>query len=838
MAKKIALALVLMVAMLLPAHGVLKEKNIDKTLAILRQELTNYHTQLERQTSYMKEQQVEVTSEIISVLQHSQQNSLMLYSQRNGNIFDLTYACHEATEQYRRFRQNAAPFRQYIEGTNVEVARYDSLISDLSTMYTSTLSERAKIDRNVSLTLAINIRRTLQANRKQMEQYIRMYTFTEDRLKNLNDYADKRYSDIQSSIFSNSSENYLTILSNFKTEVYETATDVKQKYRPLKAVDSDWDSRVILSLLTILVVGSLSAALANYFLIGFLFTWLVRHDKLNTLFNWLINKKEGRDPKVAFAAKRTCIILAATVFTFAMMLGVLRLVWDQNFIIMACGLLVEYAWLMGVVLLSLLIRLDGDQIRNGFRIYVPIMAICLVVISFRIVLIPNSLVNLVFPPTLLVCALWQWYVVGRYQRHLPKSDVLYTYISLVVFLASVVAAMVGYTLLSVEMLIWWTMQLTCILTLTCLSSLLKNYAGSNGRDLLDPDTPITRSWFFRLVYNVAIPTLGALSVLVSIYWAADVFNLSDTTRKVFNMHLIDNKNFTLSLYAVVVVIILFYVFKYINHTVTSLVQYNFWLNEQQRAAEEERQANYETVLSRIAMWRNVIQVVVWGAWALTAMSIFHINNSWLVAISAGLSTGVGFAMKDILENIYYGISLMAGRIRVGDYISIDDTRGTVKSVSYVSTMIEALDGSVIAFQNSQLFTKNYKNLTKNHGNELDVIVVGVAYGSNVAQTKQIIAEAVKGTNRHNYIKYVNTVLANLGESSVDFKVFAWVDSRLRSYAHSEILEAIYNALNEHNIEIPFPQRDLHIVSDSTKDSTPITSIDEAMQTNNTNSHAK
>lgn len=819
MTRKLALILIFLVAALAPAGAVLKEKNIDKTLAILRQELTNYHSELERQNDFMKQQQNEVQGEIISVLQQSQQNSIMLYSQRNGNIFDLTYACHEATEQYHKFRKNAAPFRLYIENANIEVARYDSLIGDLSTMYTQALSARAKIDRNVALTLAINIRRTLQANRTQMEQYIRMYEFTENRLSLLNDYAGKRYADIQNSIFSNSSEDYYTILSHLGDEVYETATTVKEKYRPLRQVKSDWDSRIILSLLFILVAGSAAAAVVNYFFIGFLFTWLLRHDKLNFIFDTFLKKKEGRDPKVAFAAKRTYIILAATVFTFAIMLGVLRIVWDQNFIIMASGLLVEYAWLMGVVLLSLLVRLDGDQIRNGFRIYVPIMAICLVVISFRVVLVPNNMVNLIFPPILLACALWQWRVVGKYQRRLPKSDVIYTYITLAVFLASVVASAVGYTLLSVEMLIWWTMQMTCILTITCISSLLKNYADDDDRRLLDNDTPITRTWFFRLVYRVLVPTMGALSVLVSIYWAADVFNLSDTTRHVFNMHLVDNPNFTLSLYAVVVVIILFFVFRYMNHTATSFLQYNFWLNEQERAEQEERQPSPESVVSRIAMWRNVIQVVAWGTWLLIAMGIFHINNSWLVAISAGLSTGIGFAMKDILENIYYGISLMAGRIRVGDYISIDDTRGTVKSVSYVSTMIEAKDGSIIAFQNSQLFTKNYKNLTKNHGNELDIIPVGVAYGTNVAEAKQVIADAVKKLNRRDYIKYLNTVLVNFGDNSVDLKVLAWVDARRRTYAHDEIMEAVYNALNEAGIEIPFPQRDLHIVSDSTKGGT-------------------
>ena len=115
--------------------------------------------------------------------------------------------------------------------------------------------------------------------------------------------------------------------------------------------------------------------------------------------------------------------------------------------------------------------------------------------------------------------------------------------------------------------------------------------------------------------------------------------------------------------------------------------------------------------------------------AIITRTTIHICATVLVMLR---STGIGFASKDILENIYYGISLMAGRIKVGDYISIEGTRGTVTSISYTSTTLEALDGSVIAFQNAQLFTKNYKNLTRNHGNELAIIPVGVAYGSKVA----------------------------------------------------------------------------------------------------------
>ena len=143
---------------------------------------------------------------------------------------------------------------------------------------------------------------------------------------------------------------------------------------------------------------------------------------------------------------------------------------------------------------------------------------------------------------------------------------------------------------------------------------------------------------------------------------------------------------------------------------------------------------------------------------------------------------MGFASKDILENIYYGISLMAGRIKVGDWIICDGIRGKVKSISYTSTMVESVDGSVIAFQNSQLFTKNYKNMTKNHGYEMHTLDVGVAYGTDIEQCRKLLVEAVSK------LKFIT-------QYSDD----------------CEILECVYTTLNKAGITIPFPQRDLHIV---------------------------
>jgi small-conductance mechanosensitive channel len=190
--------------------------------------------------------------------------------------------------------------------------------------------------------------------------------------------------------------------------------------------------------------------------------------------------------------------------------------------------------------------------------------------------------------------------------------------------------------------------------------------------------------------------------------------------------------------------------------------------------------------------------------------VFNVSNQWLVILSAGFSTGIGFASKDILENIYYGISLMAGRIKIGDLIVCDGVRGTVSSISYTSTMIDTTDGSVIAFQNSQLFTKNYKNLTRNHGFECHILDVGVAYGTKVADAKKVIVDAVSRLKCINKKKGVSVVLKELGDSALVLKVIVWVNVFTQYGDDGIILEAIYNALNEHDIEIPFPQTDVHI----------------------------
>ena len=777
--KKLIIILALIMGMISEAGAVLKEKNLDSTLVILRAELTKHYQELNDQRVEQRQQSQEVFRNLRETMKQSNQNALMLYSQQQEYLFDLTYACHQATEQYQRFQRQQLPFREFISNTSGEIARYDSLINSLQAMPTNIMGEQARTDRSVCLTLATVIKRTLEEDSQQMEDYIRYYNMTEQRLKHMNDYAQKRYYDIQTSIFVNGGDTYLDILRNIKEKWQNMKEVVTKKYTTDEATKhSDWNLYWIFGLFV---------AIAFYALVAI---------GLNLLVFKFMPK---RFHTVEFLKKRSSIMWATTTITLAILMGLIQYNSHQNFVIMASGLLVEYLWLLAVILISLLLRVNASQIKNAFKIYAPLLLIGFVVITFRIVLIPSELVSLIFPPVLIACLLWQWWGIRRYNRNIPRSDMFYTYISMAVFIASACCSWAGYTLLAVQLLIWWIMQLTCILTITCISDYLKMYEEKHQFS----KRPITQTWLYTFTHKVVLPALIVCSVMISIYWAADVFNLSDMCWGIFNHKFINQENLQVSVVKLAVVISSWFLFSWISKTILSLMRLHFETKDP------------TTAESRSVMGKNVIQLIIWGVWLLAVLAYLDISVAWLLAISGGLSTGIGFASKDIIENIYYGASLMAGRIKAGDWIEINGTMGKVTSISYTSTMIESLYGEVITFQNAQLFKNNYKNLTRNHGYVLAVVPFGVAYGSNLKQVTTLVEEAVNKLH-HQWMdskKPVKSVVSEMGDSSINFKLFVWAEAPKKSYVVSDVLKCVYNTLNDNGIQIPFPQRDVHLISE-------------------------
>ena len=146
-----------------------------------------------------------------------------------------------------------------------------------------------------------------------------------------------------------------------------------------------------------------------------------------------------------------------------------------NFFRMASSLLIEFSILMIAILTSMLIRYTGAQVNKGLRLYAPIILLGLVIITFRIIFIPNSLITLLFPPLLLVFGIWQALAFRNNAQKVPKIDKYFAVASLAVTIVTFGLSIFGYVLMALQVYIWWIFQLTVLQLIIAIKDLLGKY---------------------------------------------------------------------------------------------------------------------------------------------------------------------------------------------------------------------------------------------------------------------------------------------------------------------------------------------------------------------------
>ena len=872
MKRRFFLLAAMLLLFIIPAGSVLKEKDLARTLGVLKAELqTNYEMQQAFMQSY-EQQGMQQHQQLVWYMQQCEQIGLMLYSQSTDNTFDMAYACQQAANLRRDLDNRNSKMRQYdkiIARIKQEIERTDYLIRSLKRMppvidADSTLSASDSIllqaidslagkkdsllvarnsmdeeavevmekasneipeeeedsleplfltraqqrDRNACLLFADTIRSNMQHFLESLEAENAYYQSVREKVRELDEYAQGRYKLLQDNIFRNGGSNYFRILASLPMQIMMAKSTIDLKYKPFEGhgrLYSEWRGAPVL-FISIFLVFYLALSMGISYII----------------LRWLLPKSwRGEN----FKERHRMLNFVVGIALFAIIVMIVRAFVQRNFIQMGTGLIINIAWLLEAIFLSLYVRLKGDQMRHAAIIYTPLMLLSFIVILFRIVLIPNTLVNLIFPPILLAFTIWQYVVARRHKKYLTLLDKCYTQITTIAMMFACVAAWVGFTLLAVQVMIWWTFQLAAIMTITCIYDLTKKYEAryllknlgaetANTSERLDllkrvkKGEYIDQTWFYDLFCRTLVPILAVLSVLVSIFWAAQVFEMTSLCRKIFTRDIVNQTGIIrISLFWVCMAAALFFIFRYINYALRS-----FYLHFRKKYSNDDDSINK-------TLARNVIGILCWGLYIIIVLVIFKVPKDGISIVGAGLATGLGFAMQSILENFIYGISLMSGRIHVGDYIECDGIAGRVESITYQSTQITTNDGSVIAFLNSALFSKNFKNMTRNHRYELIKVPVGVAYGTDVEQVRQLLIEALEpicheengsGLTLTDTNIPVSVAFSDFGESSVDLKVCIWMLVEEKLAITSRVKEIIYNTLNKNNIEIPFPQRDLHI----------------------------
>ena len=200
------------------------------------------------------------------------------------------------------------------------------------------------------------------------------------------------------------------------------------------------------------------------------------------------------------------------------------------------------------------------------------------------------------------------------------------------------------------------------------------------------------------------------------------------------------------------------------------------------------------------------------------LSAFGFNLTNLALIAGALSVGIGFGLQSIVNNFVSGLILLFERpIKTGDWVIVTSGEGIVKSINVRSTEIETFDRTSIIVPNSELISSSVKNWTHSDKTGRVVITVGVSYNSD-PKTVQDILLACAEKNPYSLKNPAATVVfKDFGDSALIFDLRFFIRNISDVFkAATQARFDIWYALKENNIEIPFPQRDLHIRSDVTK----------------------
>ena len=226
-----------------------------------------------------------------------------------------------------------------------------------------------------------------------------------------------------------------------------------------------------------------------------------------------------------------------------------------------------------------------------------------------------------------------------------------------------------------------------------------------------------------------------------------------------------------------------------------------------RAAAKAMDAGKTFILGRL------LTSVVWAVAAMVALSTLGVDLTALWAGSAALLVGVGIGLQGFFNDVVSGfVLLFEGGVAVGNVLDVDGELVRVERIDLRSTRVVTVTGELIVLPNSKVAGEAVTNLTQGDSAMRIRVDVGVAYGSDVELVMRLLAEAMAEQPEVLSTPAPAVFFQDFADSSLNFSVTGWLDDPWdRMGIQSRVRMAIDERFRAHNVTIPFPQRDLHIV---------------------------
>jgi len=258
-----------------------------------------------------------------------------------------------------------------------------------------------------------------------------------------------------------------------------------------------------------------------------------------------------------------------------------------------------------------------------------------------------------------------------------------------------------------------------------------------------------------------------------------------------------SKNIEISVKGILVLIFVFFITSYLLKIIKKITNSKL---------KEEDKDKFNTLFIFLKYFIYLLVTII-------ALDSLGIKISVLLAGSAALLVGVGLGLQTLFQDIISGTFILLDKsIQLNDVIEIDDKIAKVFEINLRTTRALTIDDKVVIIPNHIFLTNNLYNWTQNGRLIIDSVAVGVAYGSDVEKVKDLLLEVAMENSKIVKTKKPNVLFNNFGDSSLEFILrFSTKQGFILPIIKSELRFAIDKKFRENNIQIPFPQRDVHII---------------------------
>lgn len=796
-------------------HAARQEQSISKMVTSLHHEYKLKWEGIRKNRQKVRQELLKMDTLINRCCDDSRQCAITVYSTDDNSFQDMAFASQNALAQYRDFGRWTSSYTSMLRDYRLAAHRQDSLRKVLTGLDTSRLTPKARKILPGAIALVDSIQGYNTGVLRHLDGLYPRYRDAYHRFEQATKTCERKYEIIRSNVLYNLNDNIIDIVADWdgyirrmdeSKELRWSIDDSRNVNGTLSSISqgeadnmSEWGAMRIVGVCIILiafVVVAVFVALAVC-----LIRWILK--RLLMLRFWSRTRLADVVANVLNGIRYVSgIRYFALVSVWTNVIEWILIYFTANGdnnggADVGDSLLAEIFYfnsLVAIITTFFMLRYSRREFWRSLFVCIPTLLAALYSFFSVVMVMPDAEIVVEVPFVTMGLFVLQLLIWWRCHRHLDEMMARISVLSLIFLGLSMVIALLGLQYLSTMVVAFWCSFMLCMIILKSSKHFLDRLIEKHRL----ADRTVKRTWWIPVFNRVLYPMAWVYAVLWSCQMACIIYSLDGLLSQLLHTYFktpLGNISINIDLLIFICWNIL--LAAYLSKIIYQFVDYYHRTN------------GNESWKDTSILNQNTIRILVWGLAIVNVMIRMGFSMQWVGYCMAGVSTGLGFASREILENLIYGITLRNGQLKIGDWIVCEGIRGQIKSIGLLSTRMESVEGSVITFTNGRLLNMNYENITLNHGYELLHTHFSIVNGEDIEKVRRLLIDGYKHYDCYDKGRQITVYFRQIDNSQIDLDFRVWIPAADRIRLTAFNLEYVYRTLHENGIRYPYPYMEIH-----------------------------